>query len=75
MRSTGNLHELWRTGHELDYAWRVVPDPDLQLQYRASHDNYRKREFAISLMKRELAELACYNAYYISDYLLYHRIC
>jgi hypothetical protein len=53
----------------------VVPDPDLQLQYRASHDNYRKREFAISLMKRELAELACYNAYYISDYLLYHRIC
>jgi hypothetical protein len=56
MRSTGNLHELWRTGHELDYAWRVVPDPDLQLQYRASHDNYRKREFAISLMKRELAE-------------------
>jgi hypothetical protein len=53
--SDKQLHDRWLRGHELHFAWRVIPDEDLQQQYDRSGDSFYRRESVISLMKQELA--------------------
>lgn len=51
-----DLHERWLTGVPLDFAWRAVPDPDLQAQCDGSGDNLRRQDSVISEMKMEMAD-------------------
>ena len=50
------LDRRWHNGTELGFAWRLIPDAELQAQYNASGENFGQREFVIRLMKAEMAD-------------------